>query len=314
MKIIVDQSIGESSAIYAKFLKWLGHRTAEFLFIAKTYPGIPDVEILDKLLNKETILLTSDCILHNRAIEKKFKSYTQNRSGQLTNKKLSYVVSPKKMTQSVRKELCESYEVPCSMQVREITSMLGIHFSEKQHQRFKTKRRRIRSYFGDIANMASADLTIGCEQSSKGYIGGYFLKINARQSLKALSMASEGYCCDTVARDNPLTSIFHALLHYYLLHLTHMPVTLYITSTKVFTITQDILQNSVCSDFLSLGIKILLENLSKVEIMPCAKGPFFEKMRNKLLQMQSGVSNELISIDSQLICQKLLSNASEPLE
>jgi hypothetical protein len=45
----------------------LGERTVKFIFLATEHPGIPDIEILDKLLDVRTALLTQDRVLHNLA-------------------------------------------------------------------------------------------------------------------------------------------------------------------------------------------------------------------------------------------------------
>jgi predicted nuclease of predicted toxin-antitoxin system len=88
MRVIVDEGIGESSPLWQRFRAWLGHRSAEIVWLKALYPAIPDVEILDKLLTPETVLLTQDRILHNRALHQGATSLTLNAAGQLTRKPL----------------------------------------------------------------------------------------------------------------------------------------------------------------------------------------------------------------------------------
>jgi hypothetical protein len=38
------------------------------VFLAVEHPGIPDAEILDKLLDPHSVLLTGDRVLHNLAL------------------------------------------------------------------------------------------------------------------------------------------------------------------------------------------------------------------------------------------------------
>ena len=46
----------------------VGRSEAEFVFLAVEHPGIPDAEILDKLLDAGSVLLTGDRVLHNLAL------------------------------------------------------------------------------------------------------------------------------------------------------------------------------------------------------------------------------------------------------
>lgn len=61
-----------------------GGEQYEYVFLGQAHRGIPDVEILDKLLRPGIILLTGDCVLHARALERGCRSYTLNDCGQLT--------------------------------------------------------------------------------------------------------------------------------------------------------------------------------------------------------------------------------------
>jgi hypothetical protein len=68
MYIIIDEGISETSDTYKGLLQWLGTRRASFVFLSKEHPGIPDVEIIDKLLPKYRFLVTKDRVLHNRVV------------------------------------------------------------------------------------------------------------------------------------------------------------------------------------------------------------------------------------------------------
>ncbi|MDA1014652.1 MAG: hypothetical protein O3A00_09405, partial [Planctomycetota bacterium] len=90
-RVIVDENSGTATKLWAEFQRELGDRYSDFLWLSESHPGIPDVEILDKLLGPETVLLTGDCVLHQRAIEAGFRSYTLNEQGQLTRHRLPNV-------------------------------------------------------------------------------------------------------------------------------------------------------------------------------------------------------------------------------
>ena len=67
-RVVVDECIGRTSALPGQLRSRLGNRPIKFIFLATEHPGIPDVEILDKLLDARTALLTQDRVLHNLAI------------------------------------------------------------------------------------------------------------------------------------------------------------------------------------------------------------------------------------------------------
>lgn len=299
MKIIIDEGISESSATFKHFLRWLGTEAGNFLFLSKVHPGIPDIEIIDKLLPKYKNLLTQDRVLHNRVIAKGYKSFILDQNGFLTNETLTDIKLKKLSPPSIRKEIQENYLQKPSDEVCELTSRLTSVFTQKYIEKMRTKRRRISSYFGDVANIASIDLTIASEKISKAVIGGYFLKINARQHLKALINASEGYCLDQTCA-HFLSPIFYALSHLYCLHLTQVPATLYITSPEALEMCKKLKTTAIVpNDPVEQGVKQLLLHLIHVELLPCVKGPFFDRMQVKLNQMKQGKTNELVFPDFQ---------------
>jgi hypothetical protein len=58
----------------------LGERPIKFVFLVTEHPGIPDIEILDKLLDVRSALLTQDRVLHNLALGRGFQSFVHNRT------------------------------------------------------------------------------------------------------------------------------------------------------------------------------------------------------------------------------------------
>jgi len=66
----------------------LGERTVKFVFLATEHPGIPDIEILDKLLDVRSALLTQDRVLHNLVIGRGFQSFVHTPESGLTDRRL----------------------------------------------------------------------------------------------------------------------------------------------------------------------------------------------------------------------------------
>ncbi len=67
-KVIVDENVGPGSPVWEQFQRLFGETPVDYLYLKDVHRGIPDVEILDKLLSAENILLTGDCVLHRPAI------------------------------------------------------------------------------------------------------------------------------------------------------------------------------------------------------------------------------------------------------
>ena len=74
-RVIVDECIGPATAAVAELRRQSDVARAEFVFLAVEHPGIPDAEILDKLLNPRSVLLTGDRVLHNLALGRGFRSF-----------------------------------------------------------------------------------------------------------------------------------------------------------------------------------------------------------------------------------------------
>ena len=82
-RVIVDENVRWNMALWRKFRRVLGGEPWEYVFLSEARPGIPEVEILDKLLQPSTVLLTGastvllteNCVLHERAIQQGIRSY-----------------------------------------------------------------------------------------------------------------------------------------------------------------------------------------------------------------------------------------------
>jgi hypothetical protein len=51
-RVVVDEGVGRDSELLAQFRDRLGDRQVVFVFLASEHLGIPDIEILDKLLDE----------------------------------------------------------------------------------------------------------------------------------------------------------------------------------------------------------------------------------------------------------------------
>ena len=74
--MIVDAGVGHNGSLMRQANAWLGTRSAEYCRLDEEHKGIPDVEILDKVLAEDTVLITKDRVLHNWACRKGYRSLT----------------------------------------------------------------------------------------------------------------------------------------------------------------------------------------------------------------------------------------------
>ena len=95
-RVVVDECVGQESPLLGQLCQHLGERPVRFVFLASEHPGIPDIEILDKLMDARSALLTQDRVLHNLAIRRGFRSFVQTPESGLTDRRLAHVSAPDK--------------------------------------------------------------------------------------------------------------------------------------------------------------------------------------------------------------------------
>jgi hypothetical protein len=303
IRVIVDNAVNEESPLWLMFQKWLGDRPAEHVFLEKAHKGIPDVEILDKLLDKSTVLLTLDCVLHNRACERRFVSFTLNARGQLQRKLLRGVNLPRKQAPpSVLKELKDDYTVKPS----ELTLKLTHGLPEKDLKAFRTRRRRIRSYFGSAANLGNVAMTIDATMVKNQALCGYVIKIAGHTGVKGLR-ASEGYCAVSASTYDPAYPVIHALCASFYLHLDQVPTDLFIISEETLSLCKTLMSAAPESVALAShrALQEMLRHIPRLKLFPCVKGYFYDNMKQKLKQLSGFRSNEIKAIDFDDIVRKI---------
>src|SRR3984893_1733019 len=203
-RIIVDECVDRASALLGQLCCRLGDRPIKFVFLATEHPGIPDIEILDKLVEVRSALLTQDRVLHNLAIGRGFRSFVHTSECGLTDRRLAHVSALDKNLPVSTGAPRSSYAHQSDPEVQAIAECLVSFLSEHQLKQFRTKRRRIRAHFGSSDNIAAAALTIGQRRTSCGILGGYMLKVDARHGVKGLLPASESYFLDRSNSKEPL--------------------------------------------------------------------------------------------------------------
>jgi len=294
-RVIVDECVGAESALMQRFRQMLAPaQQVELVRLAESHRGIPDAELLRRLLGPDTILLTTDRVLHNQVCDLGFRSYTLDEQGNLRRKKLPGIRASKSVASPSRGELKRDYVHPS----HPLTRVLKQGMTEKAFERYRTRRRRIRSYFGTEVNIASAALTIGAKSTAKGWLCGYFLRLAGKSGVEGLQ-ASEGYSISAALEAKPAWCVIHALRELYLLQLETVPTQIYIIQPASHALCESLMQQAGGDRTPAEGeaLRRLLQGLAAVQVFPCAKGPFFERMQRKLQQLACSRSNELVTVE-----------------
>ena len=297
-RIVIDECLGLDTSMLEQLTTWFGGRPLEPVFLAARHPGIPDIEILDKLLDERTALLTRDRVLHNLALDRGFRSFLPSSDGGLINRKLPGVVAHDKALPTAKGGLQANYMDAVSPEAQAITGRLAGFLSEHQLKQFRTKRRRIRAHFGAVDNIAATALTIGQRQTPRGIVGGYLLKVDARHGAKSLSPASEGYFIAPPGAEKPLQSMIWALAHVLMLRLEKRPLSLFACGNDVADACIALItgHDTARNPIERMAIR-LLGAVNEPRVQPCIKGRFFDRMEAKLVQLAGRDSNELVAID-----------------
>ena len=266
---------------------------AEFLWLAQAHRGIPDVE-LRRLLGLETILLTTDRVLHNQVCELGFHSYTLDEHGNLRRRELPGVRAPKQISVPRQGELKSDYVHP----PYPLAQALKHGMTEKAFKHYKTRRRRIRSYFGSAHNIASVALTVGATNTAKGSLSGYFLRLAGKAGIKLLQ-ATEGYSVSSARAEDPACCIIHALRELYLLQLESIPAQIYIIPPASLALCESLMKLEDGCPTTEAGkcLQRLLKGTATAGILPCVKGHLFERMQRKLQQLTSARTNEVVTVE-----------------
>ena len=301
-RIVVDECVGTNSPLLGQLIDQIGNRSIEIVDVAGQHPGIPDIVLLNKLLDHRTALLTRDRVLHNVAIDRGLQSFILSPKGSLTGRK-ALGVSPRMRLQPVPSGgLRASYLPEPDPEAQVIVGCVAGFLSEHQLKKFRTKRRRIRAHFGSFDNIAATAITVGQKRTEGGFVGGCQLKVDARHGVTSLSSASESYFLDCSPHQEPLHCVVWALAQLLILQLQSLPATLFVCDAGVFQQCANLVSgHCVRNSLAAQATNRLLRAICKVRVQGCVKGRFFDRMAGKLHQLAEGDSNELVPINMEAV-------------
>ena len=306
-RVVVDEGVGRDSELLAQFRDRLGDRQVVFVFLASEHLGIPDIEILDKLLDGRSILLTEDRVLHNLAIGRGFQSMTKTLDSGLTDRRLAHVGVSDRHLPVASGALRDNYKPQADPEARAIKGCVSGFLSAHQLKGFRAKRRRIRAHFGSSDNISTTALTIGQRRTARGVIGGYMLKVDARHGVKGLFPASESYFLDRDCNE-PLHATCWALTHVFVLQLQNYPLTLFhLESAALERCAVLIANRGAAVSAVERMAARLLAAVSRPNAEKCTKGRFFDRASDKLNRLGKFATNELVPFDVQAMAEALSS-------
>jgi hypothetical protein len=311
LRVVVDACAGGESLLVERLRPLLGPiRPDQCTFLSKEHRSIPDAVILRRMLGPKTVLLTRDRVLHNQACELGFRSYFLDQHGNFRRRKLPNISAPKPPSMRPDAPLQADYTHPANP----IASALKGTLTERDLDRYRTRRRRIRSYFGSEAWISAASVTIGARPSAKGHICGYFLALSGTSGVKGIR-ASEGYALVQDDRWDASFCLIHALQQLFLLQLENVPTELFVSPPDALLRCQTALgMRTGPADPSSIEpLSVLLRGLKKVSVLPCVKGRFYDAMEAKLDQLARRHVNELVPVTFDLIINNILSRDSREL-
>ncbi len=287
-KIVIDESIQDSQIEkISNILKRDGIDRADFLFIAKEHPGMPDYEIIHFLLNESTVFITNDRPLHNTVLDKGYKSFYVD-GDRITAKRLEGIRTIK-LPKHIKKDLQpkDNYHEPKT----EIRHLL-LPKSNKSLKKLQTKRRRIRNYFGGTDNMSLAAITVSYKPLGSSILVGTRIKISSDTGVKALD-ASESYVEEKVDfKDGELVALSNALILAIHLMLNHVRTIVYYDGHKITNPDQYFSGNA--EQHYQFVFQKLTGSFTQIEFTSSTKGFFIERLRKKLDNLAVRNTNEIL--------------------
>jgi hypothetical protein len=169
----------------------------------------------------------------------------------------------------------------------------------------RTRRRRIRSTFGSVDNIARVAWTIGARPHQGHLLCGYVMHAEGYRGVKGLR-ASEGYGLDRTMAPDPVQALVLALCEVFQLHLESVRHEFFIIPQATYDLAYKLAESPPASPSpLHDTLHQLLQAIPHKQVSPCVKGRFYEQMQRKLDQLASSVTNEIVTVDFGDLIQRL---------
>jgi hypothetical protein len=296
-KIVVDESVSQRQFLIAvDYLKLDNISLLEVLNIKDTYPGIPDNEIINHLLNENSIFITTDRVAHNKTLLNNKKSIYIDKDFSIKETVLKDIKLPNKNISNHKSDLQDNYEINKT----DIHEKL-LPESIKQLKKLRTKRRRIRNYFEGIDNIDNIDISVSKLKTKSKILIGVKIRAISNNGIKSLD-ASEIYIDEDQNQDQII--ICYVLIALLRLCLNSISTIIYYDLNEI----KGDFDSKLNMEFSELYVT-LKSYFNRLTFNPVSKGKNIEMVRRKLSQLSKhDAGNEIITGDIEKINKKLTPN------
>ena len=284
-KLIIDENISEEELkIFKTYAKKKKIQFKNELNISDKYSGMPDITILNNFLNKNTIFFTKDMAFHNLIISKKLISYYISNKNVTREFLKGIKVKNFKETQNEDSDKLFNDDF---LKQSEIQTVI-IPKKPKQLKKLRTKRRRIRAYFGSYGNIRDIAATISWQNYNAQIVCGLKIQISSNTGVKNFT-ATENYFLENVDNDLKNYACFCHVLIVLLQLKLHSIDTMIFFDAPVFSQNPETKLPEKYTKFKNL----LLTDFKNVNFQPVAKGYHLENLKKKISTVIKNQTNEL---------------------
>lgn len=286
-KVVVDESVSDtelehfrSYAIRTKLY------VTDWLLVRETHRGIPDSEILLRLLDASTVLLTNDRPFHNAVLSKGLRSFHID-GHTLTSRPLPHIRASKDLPNIKKDRPLRDDYTPAQHPL--MASLMPE--SDRALKRVRTARRRIRNHFGGLENLDQVAVTVSWRPLGRDCLIGVRLQVSGKVGLPAIR-GSESYILETLEQgERGSAALCHALVLVVQLTLHSLEVVVYHDLDRIPTPPTTLAAQS--ADGFAAMFGSIRDSFEHLTLVPVAKGRHLESLRKKLEQLAGGRTNEI---------------------
>jgi len=299
-RIIIDESVSQRQ--FKKVKEYLGfddNSLPEIVDIKKSYPAIPDNEIIKHLIDDNSIFVTTDRVAHNKILLAHKKSIYIDKDFVINKTLLKGIKLPEKNINHKESKLKMNYEIEKSNIHQKL-----LPGTQQQLKKLRTKRRRIRNYFEGLDNIGNIDISLSKKDKGNKTLIGIKIRAISNNGIKSLD-ASEVYIIEDKSQDERI------FVCYVLITLIQL-----LLNTKAITVYYDLseikgdFESNLHSEFSEL-YQTLKSYFDQLNFKSVNKGKNIEMVRRKLCQLnKNDAGNEIVSGDISIIKHRI---NTEPL-
>lgn len=284
-KLIIDEGVGQKSIdLFYSFCKRKKIKFEEELKISDHYVGMPDISILNNLLNKNTCFLTKDRAFHNLILSKKLVSYYI--TGENIINSFLKEIKIKNITEFKPKNSTKLFNDEFLIETAIHQSLLPKN--PKELKKLRTKRRRIRAHFGSYGNIKEIAATISWRNYKNKIVCGLKLHISSNTGIKAFTGTENFFLENVESNLNNFTTIAHVLIVMLNLKLQFVKTIIYFDE-PVFSSQSSKKIHEKYENFQ----KTLINEFKNIKFQPVAKGYHLENLKKKISAIIQNQTNEL---------------------